>query len=171
MRVSAAGWTRLLLLPTRLLPNLRTDGSCQGRLRVYMNHASWPGAVALRSQTVLTGSGYPRYAYGGLGEATHVSTRIPAAGSRISRSRTASLGIGQIMAVCAADQVPRTAKRSRLERGQGRSPEVGSLEPGSKGGALPSLSRDLHMSTTRSSDEFGCLQARPPGRSTQRSHR
>ena len=95
-------------------------------------------------------------------EATHVSTRIPVAGSRISRSRTASLGIGQIIAVCAADQVPRTAKRSRLERGQGRSPEVGSLEPGSKGGALPSLSRDLHMSTTRSSDGFGCLQARPP---------
>lgn len=33
--------------PTRLLPSLRTDGFCQGRLGVYMNHAR------------LTGSGCP----------------------------------------------------------------------------------------------------------------
>ena len=61
------GWTRPLLPPTRLLPNPGMDGFCQGRLGVYMNHASSPGAVALRSQTVLTGSGSPRYSYGGLG--------------------------------------------------------------------------------------------------------
>ena len=63
--------------PTAAEP--RDGRFCQGRLRVYMNHASWPEAVALRSQTVLTGSGSPRYSYGGLGEATHISTRIPAA--------------------------------------------------------------------------------------------
>jgi hypothetical protein len=42
-----SGWTRPLLPPTRLLPNPGTDGFCQGRLRVYMNHAP------------LTGSGCP----------------------------------------------------------------------------------------------------------------
>jgi hypothetical protein len=42
-----SGWTRPLLPPTRLLPNPRTDGFCQGRLGVYMNHAP------------LTGSGCP----------------------------------------------------------------------------------------------------------------
>jgi hypothetical protein len=45
---------------------------------VYMNHASWPGAVAPRSQTVLTGSGSPRYSYGGLGGGhPHTSGRKP----------------------------------------------------------------------------------------------
>ena len=39
-----SGWTRPLLPPTRLLPNPGTDGFRQGRLRVYMNHAPWPGS-------------------------------------------------------------------------------------------------------------------------------
>ena len=65
--------TRPLLPPTRLLPNPGTDGFCQGRLRVYMNHASRPGAVVLRAPAVLRGSGSPRYSYGGLGEAAHSS--------------------------------------------------------------------------------------------------
>ena len=92
------GWTRPLLPPTRLLPNPGMDGFCQGRLGVYMNHASSPGAVALRSQTVLTGSGSPRYSYGGLGGGHLHSTRIPAARSRISPIRTVSLGICAIRA-------------------------------------------------------------------------
>jgi len=52
---------------TRLLPHLVTDGFCQARLRVYLNHAPLPGPVALRSQTGLTGSGSHRYSYGGFG--------------------------------------------------------------------------------------------------------
>jgi hypothetical protein len=70
--------------PTRLLPNLGTDGFCQDRLRVYMSHASWPEAVGLRSQTVLTGSGSPRYSYGGLGGGHphfHPAYQRPEAGS------------------------------------------------------------------------------------------
>jgi hypothetical protein len=64
---------------TRLLPDLVTDGFSPGRLRVYMNHAALPEAVALRSQTGWTGSGSHRYSYGGFGEATRTSTRIPTA--------------------------------------------------------------------------------------------
>jgi hypothetical protein len=64
---------------TRLLPNLVTDGFGQGRLRVYMNQAAYR-VVALRSQTVLTGSGSHRTLLRrGSGEDTHISARIPTA--------------------------------------------------------------------------------------------
>lgn len=49
----------------------------------------------------------------GWGEATHISTRIPAAGSRISRSGTGGLGIGQIMARNAAHPVTQETWNSR----------------------------------------------------------
>jgi hypothetical protein len=65
-----AGRSTVLSRPlprTRLLPDLVTDGFCQARLCVCMNHAPLPGAVALRSQTGLTGSGSHRYSYGGFG--------------------------------------------------------------------------------------------------------
>ena len=80
----ACRWSLLLLSPlpsvgvaapgpaqtlprTRPLPNPGTDGFCQGRLRVYINQAPLRGAVALRSQTGLTGSGSHRSSYGGFG--------------------------------------------------------------------------------------------------------
>lgn len=53
-----------------------TDGFCQGRLRVYINHAPSTEAVALRPQTGLTGPGSHRYSYAGLVEATSIPTRI-----------------------------------------------------------------------------------------------
>jgi hypothetical protein len=62
---------------TRLLPDPGTEGFCQGRLRVYMNQATTPEVVALRSQTALTGSGSPTPSHGGFGEDTHTSTRMP----------------------------------------------------------------------------------------------
>lgn len=52
-------------------------------------------------------SGSPRHSYGGLGEATHISARVPAAGGQISRFCTVSLGSGLIMPSNAADQVSR----------------------------------------------------------------
>ena len=39
-RLATIRMTRPLLPPTRLLPNPGTDGFCQGRLRVYINHAA-----------------------------------------------------------------------------------------------------------------------------------
>jgi len=66
-----ASWPRPALprpLPrTRLLPDLVTDGFSQARLGVYMSPAPLTEAVALRSQTGLTGSGRHRYSYGGFG--------------------------------------------------------------------------------------------------------
>lgn len=62
-----------LLPPARPLPNPGTDGSHQGRLCVYMNHAPSTEAVALRPQTGLTGPGSHRYSYAGLGKATSIS--------------------------------------------------------------------------------------------------
>ena len=50
-----------------------------------MSHAVSPGAVALRSRPGLTGSGSHRYSYGGSGEDTHTSTRIPAVGNQSCR--------------------------------------------------------------------------------------
>src|SRR5690349_6759668 len=57
------------------------DGFCQDPLRAHVYQASSPPVVALRSQRVLTGSGSPVSSYGGLGEATHTCTRIPAVGT------------------------------------------------------------------------------------------
>ena len=45
-------------------------------------------AVALRSQTVLTGSGSHRYSYGGFGGGHRTSTRMPTVGSPIALART-----------------------------------------------------------------------------------
>jgi hypothetical protein len=67
-RHTGPGCVLLRPLPrTRLLPNLVTDGFGQGRLRVYMKRAALPGAVGLRSQTGLTGSGSHGSSYGGFG--------------------------------------------------------------------------------------------------------
>jgi hypothetical protein len=63
----------------------------QGRPGVYVNHASWSGAVALRSQTVLTGSGSPRYSVAGWGGHPHFHPHN-AAGSRISSISRCQLG-------------------------------------------------------------------------------
>jgi hypothetical protein len=94
-----SGWTRPLLPPTRLLPNPGTDGFCQGRLRVYINHAP------------LTGSGCPTVTDGldRFRESQILLRRVggrpptfpPAYGRREAephRSRTVSLGIGPIIA-------------------------------------------------------------------------
>ncbi len=108
------GWTRPLLPPTRLLLNLRTDGFCQGRLGVYMNHAP------------LTGSGCPTVTdgldrfresnillrrVGGRPPTFPPAYRRPEAKSH--RSRTVSLGIGQIMADEDAEQPPPKTRSSR----------------------------------------------------------
>ena len=49
------------------------------------------GVVALRSGTGLTGSGSHGYSYGGFGEDTHASTRIPAVGNPISALAAVSI--------------------------------------------------------------------------------
>ena len=109
-----SGWTRPLLPPTRLLPNPGTDGFCQGRLRVYINHAP------------LTGSGCPT-ATDGLDrfrESQILLRRVggrpptfpPAYGRREAephRSRTVSLEIGQIAADEAAEQPTWETRSSR----------------------------------------------------------
>ena len=100
-----SGWTRPLLPPTRLLPNPGTDGFCQGRLRVYINHVP------------LTGSGCPTVT-DGLDRFRESQILLRWVGGRpptfpsaygrreaeSHRSRTVSLGIGQIAADEAAEQ-------------------------------------------------------------------
>ena len=99
-----SGWTRPLLPPTRLLPDPGTDGFCQGRLCVYINHAP------------LTGSGCPTVTDGldRFRESQILLRRVggrpptfpPAYGRReaeLHRSRTVSLGIGPILAGKGAD--------------------------------------------------------------------
>ena len=78
--LSPATWPRPVLsqpLPrTRLLPNLVTDGFCQGHLRVHMDQAVLPKAVVLRSQRALTGSRSHRPSYGGFGGGHRTSTSL-----------------------------------------------------------------------------------------------
>jgi hypothetical protein len=74
---------------TRLLPIPVTDGFCQGRPRVYMNHAASPKRVALRAQTGWTGSGSHRYSYGGFGEDTRTSTCMLVTRTPISPAKRA----------------------------------------------------------------------------------
>ena len=69
--------------PNRLLPDLVTDGLCPARLRACMDHAARPRWLPCGRGTGLTGSGGHGYSYGGPGEDTCASTRIPAAGNPI----------------------------------------------------------------------------------------
>src|SRR5271166_3441226 len=105
--------------PNQLLPDLVTDGLCQARLRVYMNHAARPRWLPCDGGRARRVPGVTDTPTAGSGEDTHPSTRMSAVGNPIPALAAVSIRLARPRAdvpyvPLARDLRPYSAQAERL---------------------------------------------------------